>query len=157
MFSTCTYPKAVLGSSDSHLYPRKVRTNPRVLEADIRPPYWVSWRTGYDCWTSFPGFLSYASLVVVVGRKLGGTKGMNRHAIQFSSFVSSSWVSIHRKQSIEGLSPWDLPQRTKSLRAIFKSTGPQFQICMISSLRARSFQCDIAAHCSARLGGRRSC
>ena len=33
----------------------------------------------------------------------------------------------------------------------FRTTRP----CMISSLRARGFQCDIAAHCSARLGGRR--
>ena len=41
-----TYPKAVLGSSGFHLYPQKVRTNPQVLQADIRPPYWVSWRTG---------------------------------------------------------------------------------------------------------------
>ena len=48
MFSTHKYPKAVLGSSGSHLYPRKVRTNLQVLEADIRPPYWVSWRSGNE-------------------------------------------------------------------------------------------------------------
>ena len=54
----------VVGFSGSHLYPRKVRTNPQVLEADIRPPYRVSWRTGNeqdDCGTPFPGSLSYAS------------------------------------------------------------------------------------------------
>ena len=48
MFSTLTYPKAVLCSSGSYSYPRKVRTSPQVLEADIRPPYWVSWRPGNE-------------------------------------------------------------------------------------------------------------
>ena len=33
MFSTHTYPKTVLGSSGSHLYPRKVRTIAQILES----------------------------------------------------------------------------------------------------------------------------
>ena len=91
MFSTHTYPKAVLGSSGSHLYPRKGRTNPQVLEADNRPPYCVSWRTGND---NLVPRLS----VLCLHLSRAQTKEMNKHVIQFPLFVSSRFIA--KNQSI---------------------------------------------------------